>query len=71
MKLWSLSNMSPNMGTMLGIVVRARTEDVARKLAALNAYGEPKGDWLDPKKTSCYELLAEGSEEVILTSNAD
>lgn len=50
-----------------GHVVRADSEEKARRLAADACGAEGKGAWLDANKTSCAKLTAMGDEEVILT----
>ena len=54
-----------------GFVIRAETEKKARKIANKNGGDELGLDrkdkpWLDPKLTSCRELIPEGKEQLIL-----
>lgn len=67
----------PYYGKALGFVVRADSETNARKLAASNGGGESVDDmgeelaestnpWLDPKKSTCKELTADGCPGIIL-----
>jgi hypothetical protein len=55
---------------MVGIVVRADSEESARKLALTKAYGEGP-IWENPELTSCERLLPDGNEEVILDAVAE
>ena len=53
-----------------GFVVRAETEEKARHLIAddeIFTYGDEGAlAWLDPKLSSCVELLSDGEEEIII-----
>jgi hypothetical protein len=52
-------------------VVRAQTEGEARALAGTSIGDECRGPagnvWLDPKYTTCIELTADGTAEVVMT----
>lgn len=69
--LWILQNNAPEWSTMKGCVVRAETEDLARKVASSKAYGEGRNLWLDPEKTTCKVLESEGPRCSILESYVD
>jgi len=84
-KLWKLGpqkeyevegNFIFHRGSCWGFVIRAETEEKARKLAHKNARNEKyayldrendikKETWIEPKYTYCKEILAEGEEEII------
>lgn len=51
-----------------GFVIRAETEETARKIADKNATAEndPLRPWLDPLLSDCVELNSKGKEELIL-----
>ena len=52
-----------------GFVVNAENEQKARKLADINAGDENRDTrhpWLDEKYTTCIELIASETEEVII-----
>lgn len=61
-----------------GLVVRAETEQRAREIATENACDEERGKflgekiadtttpWLDPKYSTCEELLQDGPEVMVL-----
>jgi len=49
-----------------GFVVRAMTEDDARKHAMREAGDEGDDAWLDDKLTSCQELSADGEPGIVL-----
>ena len=70
MKLWVLKLKQPTWDTMKAIVVRAKTEESARKLASTVAYSEGKAAWSNSSKTSCEELSSEGESEIIVKSYA-
>ena len=57
---------SPWYDKTFGVVVRAKTEETARKLAATASGAEGSKAWLDAKYSSCARLLDEGLEEVII-----
>jgi hypothetical protein len=80
MKLWELRPLdgrrewSPWYDKAFGFVVRAETQEDARKIVA-SAYeqGMQKGPgnegpevWIDPDATSCVELVAEGDPKIII-----
>lgn len=56
---------------LFGVIVRARTEKQARKMASKYAGDEGKEVWLDADKTTCTLLLNEGDVEVIMTNFAN
>lgn len=71
MKLWLLTNlkMPGEYDTTQAMVVRAKDEQTARKMAAekVDSYTRDERDhWLDPSATSCEQLLARGKPEVII-----
>lgn len=88
MKLWILAPVDGLSGTdnpwkpwydkSFGFVVRAESEDDARKLAHSKAGDENRGEfmgqsiartktpWLDPKYSTCVELSADGAAEVVM-----
>ncbi len=82
MKLWILkaredlpdddNPWEPWYGTIFGLVVRAESEDSARKLAHSNSGPESSNTsntnapWLDSKYSSCDKLTSTGEEEVLL-----
>lgn len=78
MKLWILEPVDPKSLRFwrhyvnLGFVVRARTEDEARKLASGCAADEDRccldgtAAWICPSVTKCEELTASGEPGVIL-----
>ena len=73
MRLWILKPVDdssapwlPYFDRMFGFVIRARTEDAARGVAASNCGAEGPDAWLSSKLSTCVEVLAEGSEGVIL-----
>ena len=71
MKLWLLKNlkMAGNYNTMQGIVVRAKDEQAARKMASESVGTHTRdvsSDWLDATATSCEQLSARGKPEVII-----
>ena len=83
MKLWLLRPVDDNSAAWdpwydkaFGFVVRAATEEEARRLANTEG-GDEKGPartdvyrtggdpWLDPKQSTCIELTGDGEAEVI------
>jgi hypothetical protein len=71
MRLWILDRLvdTDKYDVTLGVVVRATTEEKARKLAheAEGPHTYPKDLWLNPKNSSCEVLSARGKSEVIIT----
>lgn len=67
---------SPWFDKCFGQVVRAESEDRARKIAVGVNYelggpgDEGSGVWLDPDKTTCVELTGDGPEERIMSDFA-
>lgn len=63
---------SPWYDKNFGFVIRASSEEAARIMADETAADENRGyrPWLDPKYSSCVELLAEGPAEVIIADFA-
>ena len=49
-----------------GVIVRAETEESARKSASTRYGNEGREVWLMPDKTSCKVLTADGKREVIM-----
>lgn len=75
MALWILRPIDKNAEPWMrgyawcfGMVVRAKTEQDARKLAHGNGGSENKrqSPWLDPDYTTCQSLSASGPAEVVL-----
>jgi hypothetical protein len=79
MKLWLLkaheiddfmeSPWSPVWDTAQGFVIRAKTEQDARRLANKHGGDENLADrnvWLDPNFTTCTELTLIGEEGIVL-----
>lgn len=74
MKLWHLTAKEerapwqPWFDKAFGFVIRAETEERARKIADENGEDENrKGNpWLDPGFSICEEILTEGEESLIL-----
>lgn len=58
---------SPWYDKTFGVVVRAESEDKARKLASTACGDEGSKAWLDAKYSSCLRLLDEGEESVVIT----
>lgn len=60
----------PNYDVTLGFIIRATSEEEARRFASQNqgdeGWGEWQSPWLDENLTSCEELLAEGESGVIM-----
>lgn len=57
-----------------GMVIRAKNETVARELAELNGGDEIQDEiepWLNPKQTTCVQIITSGEEEVILRNYRD
>lgn len=71
MRLWILDRLvdTDKYDVTLSVVVRATTEEKARKLAHENEgpHSRTEGVWLNPKKSSCEALSARGKSEVIIT----
>ena len=68
--LWILRDRNPGFGRMIGIVVRADSEESARQLALTKTYGEGP-IWDRQNLSSCEKLLPDGDEEVILDAIAE
>jgi hypothetical protein len=69
MKLWLLQvndAQEPWFDRMFGFVVRAKDEAGARRLASSRAGDEGPEGWLSPAHSTCVELKADGTEEVIM-----
>lgn len=75
MKLWLLRPINPHEGPWdsrfdkvfaFGFVVRAEFERDARALAAEKKGDESEKAWLDSSLSTCVELQAEGSPEVVI-----
>lgn len=69
MKLWMLKPLKdwkPWYDRAFGFIVRAPSAKMARKLAAEKAGDEGGQVWMDPNKTKCEELNADGEAEVVL-----
>lgn len=52
-------------------VIRAETEEDARKMAALDSGAEGDEAWLDEKYSICEELLPEGDSGIIIQNVAN
>jgi hypothetical protein len=51
---------------MFGFVIRARSEDAARNLAASSCGHEGPEAWLSSRSSTCLELKEDGPEEVVM-----
>lgn len=71
MKLWLLER-DPFQPAMViynannGFVIRAETEQHAREIASQQRGDEGSVTWLDPKRSKCRELTADGPPELVL-----
>jgi hypothetical protein len=66
--LWKLNPIKPWepwYDCMFAIVVRAGSEDEARRLAVTEAGSEGEDVWTDPSKTVCERVWPDGGSEVI------
>ena len=70
MKLWLLTTLSDNLAgeCATAFVVRAKSEAVARALAASGCGNEGANEWLRESESLCIEVLCEGEPEVILAA---
>lgn len=68
MRLWLLKRekMRPYYDVADGFIVRAETEDDARKIASLDAGDEGNTTWLSAKYSSCEPLSEIGPAQSIL-----
>ena len=76
MKLWILKPVEnlrknddpwePWYNKSFGFVVRAETEESARKFASEQSGDENSASWLDAKYSSCAELTTEGETGVVI-----
>lgn len=69
MKLWLLKRKAHNhplADTVNGFVVRARSAQEARGLAALQKMDEGANIWLDSQYSHCYNLQIRGQARVLL-----
>lgn len=69
MKLWLLTRLAdtPVYDVTNGMVVRAESEERARKVAAaLTISDDGPETWLNPNGSTCDELTAHGAEMVVL-----
>lgn len=76
MKLWILHRdvQNPKWGwyeTMHGCIVRAATEDDARRIASESAQAEGPEIWLNFDCSTCYPLEQDGPGEMILADVVD
>jgi len=90
MKLWKLGpqkeykgqNSVFDWGCKWGFIIRAKSEEDARKFAHKNAgrekhvdidreNGIKKDTWMEPKYTYCIEIPVEGKKEIILEEFLD
>lgn len=70
MKLWLLTALETDYDCKAGFVIRARTEESARKIANENGSDEVRSNpefWLTPKTATAEEITSKGNEEIILT----
>jgi hypothetical protein len=70
MKLWILKRLTdrPQFDVNDGFVIRAETAEDARVIASQQRGGdEGARTWLEPERSSCCELTADGPPEVVLT----
>lgn len=69
MRLWIIlrpDEEPPAYDVANGFVVRAESESAAREIASKNSGDEGRSVWLDPEKTTCVELMADGEPGCIL-----
>jgi hypothetical protein len=69
MQLWLLQPVEiwePWYDKAFGFVVRAESEDEARRFASAKEGDEGKDVWLDPTLTTCEPLVAGGEPGIIL-----
>lgn len=67
MRLWKLERKEARADEMRACIVRALTQQEARKLAGTCAVDEGAAVWLDPKQVTCQEVTRGGQAEVILS----
>lgn len=76
MKLWKLESIGDRPEWQWpydknhGYVIRAKTQEDARQMAADRACDEGSAVWLNPESTMCEELKCEGEPEVCMTDFA-
>lgn len=69
MRLWILSVRDVvGYDSYDAFVIRAETEDNARRMAASRAADEGEYTWLESDNSKCVSLSAEGEERIILGS---
>jgi hypothetical protein len=71
MKLWLLERDMFQAAMVIydannGFVIRAETEQHAREIASEQPGDEGRATWLDPRRSKCRELTADGPQEVVL-----
>ena len=70
MKLWLLERTSykdkPRYDVQRAVVIRAETEAAAREDATKTAGDEGEAVWLDPSKSTCEELTADGPPGLVI-----
>lgn len=73
MKLWLIRPSDPTSGAWdprydkaFGFVVRAETEEQARKFAAAAAGDETEDAWLSTMLSTCEELTADGDPGIVI-----
>ncbi len=72
MTLYLLTRDSAPIGEICALLVRAKSTDEARRLAAKKASGAGGGDsWLHINQSKCCELQVEGEPVVLLTARED
>lgn len=66
MNLWFLSREDCYYDEMCCLVVRAKDEKSARKIASENSIDEGEEVWLDPSKSKCDRLTPTGKSGLII-----
>lgn len=66
MKLYCLKNFAVGYDEQQGCVVRATSEEDARRIAAANKGDEGDEVWLDPSLTTCEVVSGRGPRGLIL-----
>lgn len=66
MKLWKLTRNEPYYDQVVGLLIRAKTEESAREIASqYHELGdEDKTEWLEAE---CEQVFIEGEEEIIMS----
>ena len=66
MDLWNLKNLDSGLDIVAEFVVRAESEDDARRFASEQAGDEGPGQWLDPALSSCEKVVKKGKAGVVV-----